>query len=115
MAIRSASAHGARVAIVVLIAAAIPVRAIAADDDSATLLASRALMIPVAGVPRSSVRNTFDEGRGSNRHEAIDIAAPRGTPVLAAGDGRIVKLFESVAGGHTVYQFDPDEKFAYYY
>ena len=114
MAIRSASTHVARAAIIALMAA-LPARTIAANDDSAALLASRALIIPIAGVPRASLRDTFDERRGSGRHEAIDIAAPRGTPVLAVGDGRIVKLFESVPGGHTVYQFDPDEKFAYYY
>jgi murein DD-endopeptidase MepM/ murein hydrolase activator NlpD len=86
-----------------------------ADDEIAALLASRRLIIPIVGVPRASLRDTFTERRGTSRHEAIDIAAPRGTPVVAVGDGRIVKLFESVPGGHTVYQFDPDEKFAYYY
>jgi murein DD-endopeptidase MepM/ murein hydrolase activator NlpD len=58
----------------------------------------------------------FYETRGGNRpHEALDILAPRGTPVLAADDGRIVKLFKSVPGGLTIYQFDPSESFAYYY
>src|ERR1700694_5960671 len=85
----------------------------AADD--ARLLATRRLMIPVVGVTRSNLRDTFDERRGAIRHEAIDIAAPRGTPVVAAGDGRVVKLFKSAPGGLTVYQFDADEKFAYYY
>ena len=85
----------------------------AADD--ARLLAARRLLIPVVGVTRANLRDTFDERRGATRHEAIDIAAPRGTPVVAAGDGRVVKLFKSVPGGLTVYQFDPDERFAYYY
>jgi len=107
--------HVTRIAIIALMAAVLPARTIAADDDSAGLLASRTLIVPVVGVPRSKLRDTFDERRGATRHEAIDIAAPRGTPVLAVGDGRIAKLFESVPGGHTVYQFDPDEKFAYYY
>ena len=115
MALRSAMTHVTRMAIIVSMAAALPAHTIAADDDSSALLASRALIIPIAGVPRSKLRDTFDERRGTSRHEAIDIAAPRGTPVLAVGDGRIVKLFESVPGGHTVYQFDPDVKFAYYY
>ncbi len=41
--------------------------------------------------------------------------APRNTPVLAVEDGRIVKLFSSQQGGLTIYQFDPQETYAYYY
>ena len=41
--------------------------------------------------------------------------SPRGTPVLAVDDGVVKRLFESKAGGHTVYQFDPSETFCYYY
>jgi peptidoglycan LD-endopeptidase LytH len=75
----------------------------------------RELLIPVQGVARANLRNNFDEGRFGHRHEALDIMAPRGTPVLATDDGRVTKLFRSVAGGLTIYQFDPGEKFAYYY
>ena len=89
--------------------------AITDHDDSGALLASRRLIVPIAGSARASLRDTFNERRGASRHEAIDIAAPRGTPVVAVGDGRVVKLFNSVPGEYTVYQFDPDEKFAYYY
>ena len=79
--------------------------------------ARQAPIVPVAGVEASSLRSTFDElrGGGSRRHEAIDILAPRGTPVVAAVDGRIAKLFTSAAGGLTIYQFDPEERFCYYY
>lgn len=49
------------------------------------------------------------------RHEALDIPAPRGTPVYAVEDGRVVKLFSSKRGGLTVYQFDPTETYCYYY
>ncbi|MGK2857657.1 MAG: M23 family metallopeptidase [Thermoanaerobaculia bacterium] len=77
--------------------------------------APRPLIVPVAGVARSSVRDMFDEGRGDHRHEAIDIMAPRGTPVLAADDGVVAKIWTSKAGGLTVYVFDPDERFCYYY
>jgi murein DD-endopeptidase MepM/ murein hydrolase activator NlpD len=76
----------------------------------------RQLLIPVLGVPAANIRDTFDEGRGTERkHEATDILAPRGTPVIAADDGAIKKLFLSKPGGITIYQFDPTETFAYYY
>jgi murein DD-endopeptidase MepM/ murein hydrolase activator NlpD len=74
------------------------------------------LMVPVQGVKAASLNDTFNQPRGNQRrHEALDIMAPKGTPVLAAGDGKVVKLFESKPGGLTVYQFDPSEKYAYYY
>jgi murein DD-endopeptidase MepM/ murein hydrolase activator NlpD len=74
-------------------------------------------IVPVAGIDPSSLRSSFDEvrGGGTRRHEAMDILAPRGTPVVAAVDGRIAKLFTSAAGGLTIYQFDPDERYSYYY
>ena len=79
------------------------------------MLTAARLIIPVEGVTRASLRDSFGECRGMRRHEAIDIAAPLGTPVIAAGDGQVVKLFDSVPGGLTIYQFDPDGTFAYYY
>ena len=75
----------------------------------------RPLVVPVEGISAAALRDTFAEGRVGHRHEAIDIAAPRGTPVLAADDGTIVKLFTSVPGGLTIYQFDPEARFSYYY
>ena len=77
--------------------------------------APRPMIVPVAGVARTAMRDTFDETRGLRRHEAIDILAPRGTAVIAADDGVVQKLFTSVAGGLTVYEFDPDQRFCYYY
>lgn len=74
------------------------------------------LLIPVFGVTASQLSDTFHETRGGKRrHEALDILAPRGTPVIAADDGKIVKLFRSIPGGLTIYQFDPNERLAYYY
>lgn len=88
------------------------------DTDLASArarLATYRLTVPVQGVRREALRDSFREARGGSAHEALDIPAPRGTPVIAAGDGRIVKLFHSRAGGLTVYQFDPRQEFAYYY
>jgi len=77
---------------------------------------SGTLLIPVAGVRPEELRDTFQEARSAGRtHDAIDIPAPRGTPVLAASDGRIVKLWQSVPGGATIYQLDPDNTTVYYY
>lgn len=84
--------------------------------DAENLLASRRLLIPVEGVGRKQLRDNFDETRGGQRrHDALDIMAPRGTPVFAVDDGRVAKLFKSAAGGLTIYQFDPSEGYAYYY
>jgi murein DD-endopeptidase MepM/ murein hydrolase activator NlpD len=74
------------------------------------------LLVPVEGIPYAKLTDTFDQPRGQERHhEALDIMAPKGTPVRAAGDGKVVKLFESKPGGLTLYQFDPNEQHAYYY
>ena len=79
-------------------------------------LRDRKLEVPVRGVARSALRDTFDEARRSTEnHEAIDILANRNTPVVAVEDGIIAKLFESKKGGTTVYQFDPSTRYTYYY
>lgn len=74
------------------------------------------LLVPVDGIAPAKLTDTFDQPRGNERHhEALDIMAPKGTKVLAAADGKIVKLFTSKPGGLTIYEFDPTEKYAYYY
>ena len=78
-------------------------------------LAVQQLIVPIKGVARAALRDTYHETRPHGPHEALDIHAPRGTPVVAVGDGTIVKLFRSVFGGITVYQFDPERRFVYYY
>lgn len=79
------------------------------------LLSARTLAIPVAGVRGEDLGDTFEDRRGHGPHEGLDIIAARRTPVVAVDDGTIVKLFASVAGGLTIYQFDPDGLYAYYY
>lgn len=87
---------------------------VVSEGDIATLRA-RDLMVPVQGVPRSRLIGSFREARGSRVHEALDIAAPRGTPVLAADNGTVLKLFTSRGGGLTIYIADPSKRFIYYY
>jgi murein DD-endopeptidase MepM/ murein hydrolase activator NlpD len=82
----------------------------------ASELGDRDLVIPVEGVGPGQLVRSFDDARGSSRkHEAIDILAPMGTPVRAVENGTVARLFNSKAGGITIYQFDPTERFCYYY
>jgi murein DD-endopeptidase MepM/ murein hydrolase activator NlpD len=78
-------------------------------------LRDRRLLIPVQGVRATDLQPTFHTQRGTREHEALDVLAPKGTPVLAVEDGEIVKLFYSVRGGKTIYQFDPSRRYCYYY
>ena len=79
-------------------------------------LRERRLEMPVDGVKPSALHDTYSDSRALGRpHEAIDIMAAKGTPVHAVEDGNVAKLFTSVAGGLTIYQFDPSGEFAYYY
>jgi murein DD-endopeptidase MepM/ murein hydrolase activator NlpD len=79
-------------------------------------LADRDLMIPVEGVRTEQLVRSFGDRRGGSRsHEAIDILAPMRTPVVAVEGGTIARLFYSKAGGITIYQFDPTERYCYYY
>jgi murein DD-endopeptidase MepM/ murein hydrolase activator NlpD len=74
------------------------------------------VIVPVAGVKPEQLTDTFNESRSEGRmHDAIDIPAPAGTPVLAAIDGEIVKFFDSEKGGITIYQISADRKYFFYY
>lgn len=74
------------------------------------------IMIPVVGIKREQIRDTFTDARSEGRvHNANDIMAAGGTPVVACADGEIVKFFDSARGGITIYQFSADHKFIYYY
>jgi peptidoglycan LD-endopeptidase LytH len=86
------------------------------EADPVPELRERQLVLPVRGAVRQELRDSFSETRGSTRnHEAIDIMAPRNTPIIAVENGTIARLFESKAGGTTVYQFDPATTYVYYY
>src|SRR4029077_7761366 len=76
-------------------------------------LARRGLRLPIDSMDPEPLKGAFDErrGGGTRAHEAVDILAPRNTPVHAVENGTIVKLFLSKAGGKTIYQFDPSGRF----
>ncbi|MDB5915023.1 MAG: endopeptidase [Ramlibacter sp.] len=79
-------------------------------------LTGRLLVVPVQGVLRGSLQDTFAATRGGGRsHKALDIMAPWGTPVLAADDGRLEKISSNRAGGLSAYQSEPSGRFIYYY
>jgi len=79
-------------------------------------VAPSGLALPVVGIKPDQLTDTFDAARSQGRrHDAIDIMAAEGTPVIAAADGTIEKLFNSVRGGMTIYERSPDGKWEYYY
>ena len=86
-----------------------------AQDGLKPVLHLPAITIPVKGVQAAQLKPTFLQARAGHIHHALDILAPRGTPVLAAVDGTIRKLFFSGAGGITIYEFDGDASLVYYY
>ena len=90
--------------------------AAASSDADRAELRARALTLPVQGVLAAQLADTYTQARAAGAsHEALDIMAAHGTPVLAVEDGPVAKLFLSKPGGVTIYQFDPGEQYAYYY
>lgn len=84
-------------------------------DDYQRLL-RRNLTLPIRGIGARDIQDTFSQSRaGGKAHEATDILAPRGAPILAMDDGVIQKLFLSKPGGLTIYEFDHEEVFCFYY
>jgi murein DD-endopeptidase MepM/ murein hydrolase activator NlpD len=92
--------------------------AVATTDDAVQdgiTIAPTGLAVPVAGVRPEQLTDTFGDAREGHSHGALDIMAPTGTPVVAAAAGQVEKIFESEAGGHTVYVRSPDRRWIYYY
>jgi murein DD-endopeptidase MepM/ murein hydrolase activator NlpD len=82
---------------------------------SSPIPAGEFLAIPVVGVESGQLRDAFEAKRVGHVHHAIDIFAPRGTPVIAAVDGTVGRILENGAGGHTLYLLDQNRQFVYYY
>jgi murein DD-endopeptidase MepM/ murein hydrolase activator NlpD len=87
----------------------------AAPGGSRATTGTSSLRLPIDGMKLDGVKGGFFEPRGGHRHEAIDILAPRNTPVHAVENGTIARLFLSKQGGLTVYQNDPTGRYCYYY
>ena len=91
------------------------------DTDETTsadlAMLSAELIVPLSGVKASELRDTFNEmrGGGTRKHEALDIMAPRGTPVLSASAGRVLKLHTSKDGGLMIYAADASNRFVLMY
>jgi peptidoglycan LD-endopeptidase LytH len=88
-----------------------------APAEIATIVVPSGLVVPVAGVRPDQLYDSWGDARGGGTrgHQALDIPAPRGTPVLAAAKGRVEKLWQSEAGGTTLYIRSPTGRLSYYY
>jgi len=79
-------------------------------------LAARRIILPVAGADPAKLEDSFKDPRDGDRvHRAIDILAPRGTPILSADDGKILRMTTSTLGGISMYTVDPSSRLVYYY
>ncbi|HEX5725979.1 MAG TPA: M23 family metallopeptidase [Longimicrobiaceae bacterium] len=97
-------------------APAVYAMASAPAEATATPVRAPTLIVPVAGVRPEELRDSFRHARSGGRvHDAIDIHAPRGTPVLATADGVIFRLHSGHRGGLALYQLDDDGRTRYYY
>jgi peptidoglycan LD-endopeptidase LytH len=84
--------------------------------EDIAFLRLRRLQFPVPSADPKRLRDDFTDSRNGRSHDALDILAPRGTPVVAVDEGVVQKMFHSVGrGGLTVYHFDPEGTYCYYY
>jgi len=92
-----------------------PSATVAAATPSELVALGRVLDVPVNGITRAELRDSYTQARGERVHEALDILAPLGTPVLSATDGRLLKIFDSEAGGLMIYAADSSDRFILFY
>lgn len=85
------------------------------STDDLDALWDRQIMVPVAGIPRATLRDNYTAARGSGLHRALDILAPRHTAVVASDDHVIGRLLSGPLGGIVIYASDPEQRFVYYY
>ena len=92
-----------------------PAAPLALSDEE--YLLTRSLMVPVDGVRPEKVADTYwqDRDGGARTHQAVDILARRGTPVLSADSGTVLRLTRNTLGGITIYATDPEKRFVFYY
>ena len=96
-----------------------PLMTVSMDSSSMTdtdYLKARGILVPVAGADMTRVEDSFNEPRDGDRvHHAIDILAPRGTPILSADDGKILRMTTNSLGGISMYTVDSEARYVYYY
>lgn len=113
---RPTVAAGPRVEVPGVCAPTVAAGAVAVSEEDLAYLRERELAVPVAGARAAKIAGSFDDDRSGGRvHHATDILAPRGTPVLAADEGRVWKMRSNALGGITIYAVDPLERFVFYY
>jgi murein DD-endopeptidase MepM/ murein hydrolase activator NlpD len=96
--------------------AARPAPAVPERDAFLSALYERGLLVPVQGIIASQIPDTFNDARDGVRvHNAEDILAKRGTPVLAADDGAVLHVGTNTLGGNVIWTTDPSRRFAFYY
>jgi peptidoglycan LD-endopeptidase LytH len=71
----------------------------------------------VEGHTTGHIQSFFGAARdgGRREHHGVDIFAPRGTPVLAAGPGVVRRVRETPIGGRVVWVFDEARNLNRYY
>ena len=85
------------------------------DSPAIEELRARHLLIPVAGVEKDQLHDDFLDPRDGRIHEAVDILAPLGQPVLAVDDGEIHRLVNGARSGLAVHQWSPEKRYLYFY